>query len=90
MFPLIKKMRGTTLFVAFILNSIVSSLISTFIVEIRLSQSDNKIHKSSDSFKILKTFLIGLIATVLVYNSMYLLVGFGSSMSATNQLVPYW
>ena len=89
MVPLIGGIRGTTLFVGFVLNSIATALISTLIVEIRLSQSTNQPLKFYNN-KMLRTFVIGLISTFLVYNCMYLLVGFGSSMCATKYLVPYW
>ena len=89
MFPLIENIRGTTLFVAFVLNSIAAAFISTMIVEIRLSQSRNGPVGVYNN-KMLTTFVIGLISTFLVYNFMYLLIGFGSSMCATKQVVPYW
>ena len=89
MVPLIKNLRGTNLLLAFFLNALATALISTFIVEIRLSQS-GKDPLKIETNKMLTTFVIGLISTFLVYNSMYLLVGYGSSLSATKYLVPYW
>lgn len=87
--PLIKGMRGTSLGTAFVLNSIATALISTIIVEIRLSQNKNS--KTSKALnKLAVTFLVGLFAAFTVYNTMYILVGYGSSLSATKSKVKYW
>jgi hypothetical protein len=89
MIPLFTGMRGDTLFMAFVLNSVAAALVSTFIVEIRLSQS-----KSSNLFngqaKMGITFLVGLITTFAVYNFLYAVAGYGSSLTATKNKIPYW
>ena len=86
----ISGLRGSTLFVAFALNSVVAALVSTIIVEIRLGQKRCNGLWTSDLCKAGLTFAAGFISTFLVYNTMYYLVGYGSSLTATKFPIPYW
>ena len=86
----ISGLRGSTLLVAFALNSVVAALVSTIIVEIRLGQTGCKGVWSSDSCKAGLTFAAGFLSTFAVYNTMYYLVGYGSSLTATKSPIPYW
>ena len=87
---IIRGLRGTTLSVAFALNSVVAALVSTIIVEIRLGQLDGNGLGDFDSRKALLTFAAGFLITFIVYNAMYFLVGYGSSLTATKYRIPYW
>ena len=87
--PLIPGLQATTLFVAFLLNALAAALVSTLIVEIRLSRNKNY-GLSAQVRKALITLFMGLIVSFAVYNSMYVMFGFGSSMVSTRSKVPYW
>jgi hypothetical protein len=87
---IIRGLRGTTLFVAFALNSVVAALVSTIIVEIRLGQKRCSGLWNSDLCKAGFTFVAGFLSAFAVYNAMYFLVGYGSSLTATKHRIPYW
>ena len=85
------SIRGTTLFTAFVLNSLVAALVSTAIVETRLAL--NSVEAPGDdqtSNKALITFGVGFLITFGVYNIMYLVLSYGSSLTATKYPIPYW
>ena len=87
---IISGLRGTSLSMAFAINSVVTALISTIIVEIRLGQKEGKGPWNFESSKAGITFGAGFLITLLVYNTMYFLIGYGSSLTATESRVPYW
>ena len=83
--------RGTTLFTAFLLNSLAAAFISTVIVEIRLALDAQQGEVETErKYKGLATFALGFVITFVVYNIMYVLLSYGSSLTATKQRVPYW
>ena len=77
------NLRGTTLFSAFLLNSLVYALVATAIVETRLALD---VVASAP----LLTFMVGFLLTFAVCNIMYLGLSYGSSLTATRYTVPYW
>tara|TARA_Y100000389_G_scaffold204246_1_gene255829 strand:- start:22731 stop:23000 length:270 start_codon:yes stop_codon:yes gene_type:complete len=89
MLPLLTGMRGDTLFMAFVLNSVAAALVSTLIVEIRLAQSKNSSLLDGQA-KMGITFVVGLLTTFAVYNLLYAIAGYGSSLAATKRKIPYW
>jgi len=85
------NLRGTTLFKAFLLNSLVAALIATVIVEIRLAlNAKQKAVTALKLYKALVTFAIGFVVTFVVYNIMYVVLSYGSSLIAAKHSIPYW
>ena len=74
------------MFSAFLLNALIYALVSTAIVETRLALD---VQKGAINVPLL-TFIIGFLITFAVYNVMYVVLSYGSSLTATKHAVPYW
>ena len=77
------NLRGTTLFSAFLLNSLLYAIVATAIVETRLALD---VVANAP----LLTFTIGFLYSFTVCNIMYVVLSYGSSLTATKYTVPYW
>lgn len=89
--------KAYTLFNAFVLNAFVAAIVATLIIELRISLEDEKnwLYEYFNTYwypggspymtsrqKIQTTFIIGLVASLIVYNFLYVLIGFGGGMLA--------
>ena len=104
--PLFKGMRATRLLIAFILNAFVAALIATIIVEVRTDMNKNKtpVFKFIDDIverfdpnpfntefrKMIYTFIAGFFVSLIVYNILYVLIGYGGGMLATKRPSKYF
>ena len=90
-FPLTTKFRSTTYAKAFVLNAITSAAIAALAIEMRIQLDDEKqpIYSYFSSIlgggiteaqKIGIVFSTAFIGAIIVYHTMYLLVGFGGGM----------
>lgn len=84
-FPLIKNFKADTLTKAFIINALIVSIISGLTIEFRLYLEDQK--KKTDYFfvptdkqKIIFTFLMGFIVSIICYLLFFLLIGYGGGL----------
>lgn len=96
MFPLIKGFRSTNYFKAFMLNAVVTALIAVVAIETRVTLQDRKgdfyeffnnylVGKDLSEIQItLITFLATFVASILVYNFMFLLFHYGGGFMITN------
>ncbi len=99
------RFRATTIFKAFILNAFVAAIVATLIIELRISLEDEKnwlyeyfntywyaggSPQLTDSQKIQTTFIVGLVASLIVYNFLYVLLGFGGGMLASSKDFSYF
>ena len=73
------------MFKAFVLNSLAAALIATAIIEIRFYLKG--IHHTREA---IITFGAGFLMTFVVYNVMYVLLQYGSSLTASPKNPPYW
>ena len=93
-FPLIKGFRATTIFKAFLINAFLSALIATIVVEVRYiieygqgSTYENirKFFNGGNDFvgeldKVSSTFVIGFLVTMILYNTLYILIEYGGGL----------
>lgn len=84
--PLIKNFRSDNIWKAFILNSIVSTLIIVMAITIKdrldkyTDKKGNRINRSTDSKSLGITVAITFVATLIAYILMYITVGYGGGM----------
>lgn len=104
--PLFKGMRATNILIAFILNAFVAALIATIIVEVRTDMNKNKtaVFKFIDDIverfdpnpfktefrKMIYTFIAGFFVSLIVYNVLYVLIGYGGGMLAMKRPSKYF
>ena len=104
--PLFKGMRATNLLTAFILNAFVGALVATIIVEVRRDMDNNKtavfkfVDHIVDRFdpdpfktefrKMLYTFIAGFFGSLIVYNILFITIGYGGGMIASKKLSKYF
>lgn len=104
--PFFKGERATKILKAFLINAFVAALLSTIIVEVRRDLDNEKTIVSqfidslvqtfdpnpfrTDFRKMVYTFFTGFIVSVLLYNFLYLLIGFGGGMVATKKIPQYF
>ena len=90
-FPLIEGFRATTYFKAFILNAIAVAIIAALSIEMRsyLDRQSLKVKGGwnlSDATKTTIVFVSGFTIAMIVYVTMYTIVGFGGGMLTDNTL----
>ncbi len=92
--PFIKSFRATTIFRAFLINSFISALIATIIVEVRYVieygqgptyENIRKFFNGGNDFdgeinKVTSTFVIGFLVTMILYNILYVLIEYGGGL----------
>ena len=103
--PIIKHFRSTTISKAFIINAVVSAVIATLIVEMRVQLGDSTsgvYTYVNDNFfvggkteltvaqKMRVTFITGILASLLVYNFLYVVFEFGGGMLAPSGRMSYF
>ena len=103
---LIKHDRATDIFKAFLINSFLAALLATIIVEVRrdLDQDKSGVFQIVDdivstfdpnpfrteSRKMFYTFITGFVVSLLLYNMLYLLIGFGGGMITPKKRAKYF
>ena len=104
--PLFKGMRATNLLTAFVLNAFVGALIATIIVEVRrdLDYHQTAVFKFVDRVveridpdpfknefrKAIYTFIAGFFVSLVVYNILFMFIGYGGGMIASPKLSKYF
>ena len=84
--PLIKNFKSTTIWKAFILNSIVSTLVIILAITIKdrmdkyTDKKGKKITRTTDLKILGATILVTFSATLMAYILMYITVGYGGGM----------
>jgi|APSaa5957512535_1039671.scaffolds.fasta_scaffold540326_1 hypothetical protein len=89
--PLVKNFQSTTIWKAFILNSITAALVivigvtvkdyfDTYTIDKFSSANKNVIQRSTNFLSISMTILLTFLTSMLSFTIMYLLFGFGSGM----------
>ncbi|MAH20722.1 MAG: hypothetical protein CMB96_04725 [Flavobacteriaceae bacterium] len=103
---LIKHSRATNIFKAFLINAFVAALVATIIVEVRRDLNEDKsgifqiIHNIASRFdsnpfktaprKMFYTFITGFVVSLIIYNILYVLIGFGGGMIANKKQAKYF
>ena len=103
---IIKHDRATDIFKAFLINSFLSALLATIIVEVRrdLDQDKSGVFQFVDdivstfdpnplrteSRKMFYTFVTGFLVSLLLYNLLYVLIGFGGGMITPKKRAKYF
>ena len=93
---IIKNSQETSIFKAFLINAFITALIATLIVKIRRDLDDHhtgifrffdKVVSlfdpdplRSDTRKLFYTFLTGFLLSLILYNVLFILIGFGGGM----------
>ena len=82
-FPLLKGFKSTSIFRAFILNSLAIAIIAVFTIEIKdtLDKNETNLNKN---LRIFITFLSSLAIGLTCYGMMWLIFGFGGGMLINN------
>jgi ABC-type spermidine/putrescine transport system permease subunit I len=86
---LIKGMKSTSIFKAFFLNSIASTLIIFIAITVKerfdtfKDKKNNKIVRSSSFKSIGLTILVTFISTMIAYTTMYIIFGYGGGLLAS-------
>jgi len=103
--PIIKHFRSTTISKAFIINAVVYAAIATLIVEMRVQLGDTTsgvyTYVNNNFFvggktemtvaqKMRVTFIAGMLASLLVYNFLYVVFEFGGGMLAPTGKMTYF
>ena len=103
---IIKHDRATDIFKAFLINSFVAALLATIIVEVRRDLDHDKSGVfqfvddivstfdpnpfRTDSRKMFYTFVTGFVVSLLLYNLLYVLIGFGGGMITPKKRAKYF
>ena len=102
----LKHDRATDIFKAFLINALIAAFLSTIVVEVRRDLDDHKtgvfqfVEKIVSPFdpnplrsevrKMFYTFIAGFIVSLILYNLLYVLIGFGGGMAASRKKVNYF
>lgn len=78
--PLIKGFQSTTIFKAFVLNALVSTLIIFMATTIRKYYDDLTHKDKNNTTNLLKTLLFTFITAISSYMLLYVIFGFGQGM----------
>jgi len=101
MIPLIKNFQATTIFKAFILNALATSVIAACAIEVRvrLINEKNTLYiflnkfipgKNLDSTGIfIISFLTAFISSIIIYNLLYLIFEYGGGMISSKSTTYY-
>lgn len=103
---IIKHDRATDIFKAFVINSFITAFLATIVVEVRrdLDQSKSGVFQLVDDIvstfdpnplrtetrKMFYTFVTGFLVSLLLYNILYVLIGFGGGMTTTRRHHKYF
>ena len=103
---IIKHERATDIFKAFLINSFVAALLATIIVEVRrdLDQDKSGVFQVVDDIvstfdpnpfrtsarKMFYTFATGFVVSLILYNVLYVLIGFGGGMITPKKHIKYF
>lgn len=85
--PLIKGFRGTSIWKAFVLNSIAASLVIFIAITIKghfdeyIDKNNNKVKRITTLKSIVLTLLLTFGASMVAYTILHLIVGFGGGMT---------
>jgi hypothetical protein len=102
MFPIINHFRATSYYKSFILNALVTALITIVAIEMRIQLNNEKGQiynyfneffdgKTLDYFEIISImFITTFIAAICVYNIMYLICNFGGGFIISTNNVSYF
>lgn len=89
--PLIHGIRSTNIWRAFLLNSIVSTLVIFIAVTVKgkydklTDKDDNIIYRRSNYKSTILTLLVPFMASMAAYTFMYIMFGFGGGMLVNQQ-----
>lgn len=97
--------KATTIFKAFMLNAFVAAIVATLIIELRIALQNEKnwLYEYFNTYwfpggspqltnlqKIQSTFIVGFIASLIVYNFLYVIFGFGGGMLSSSKDFSYF
>ena len=94
-FPLTTDFRGTTLLKAFILNAISVAIVSALSIQVReyLDDMSKEVKGSwylSDSIKTIIVLISAFTVALVVFFSLWLLLGFGGGLISSKKLSPLY
>ena len=102
---LIDGFKATNLSKAFLINAFVASAVALLVVELRISLENhegtiyNYVNTNwypggntslTRTQKIQTTFIVGILASLFVYNFLYIILGFGGGMIASTKMPSYF
>ena len=103
---IIRHERTTDIFKAFVINSFITAFLATIVIEVRrdLDQDKSGVFQFVDdivstfdpnpfrteSRKMFYTFITGFVVSLLLYNMLYVLIGFGGGMITPKKRAKYF